>query len=608
MNGDAGLVGCLVERLTNKVRPLRPQEFICHVTVCMFNYQLSIVQYLTSPRQLPHRTGTPTQDFSQDEIVCITRATLVKISATSFRLVLDALLALLEDAARPPGKTINSHPPHVLLSELYVLELLADCCASNWYRVASGEASSNDNNSRSNNRPPNSKSNEKSKDEANSPPGSPAPEPSLSPAQRAAFPRPRALDNEQVHRLFDVLKVLFEPIPDNYSLPAKAILDDSSAKHVTTPGAEDMARTPLSASSNEPPETRNLLQAHAGAIEASIKLIMEYVTASSWAGAFDLFRNVMYTARNQMPSQNGAVPTAATAEEERAALVMMRLVSFFWADGHKLSLVVQEFCASFLHFRKAFQNTIAVVVPQIITRWLDRYPGEFVQLHSTTATAMMMGGSGAGSGSNAKRRENAPDTLFDMSLTIGDHARRKALLYPMQMTLLFLQPDVFEVASNMRDAKGSGIAKKVQFLDGLRKALRNRNEQAAYCLVLLLRAARHFDAESDSALMSYAMDVQDEVRDAVFRRITPGTEGVVLYEQDILTAAFVSLTHLNFDHAVESLAVSCLSSSAPHSFRIAVIQACAHFARLEGGDSAFYQPLFRAASSFVQGQLQVGPT
>ncbi|KAK4144136.1 uncharacterized protein C8A04DRAFT_11820 [Dichotomopilus funicola] len=545
MNGDAGLVGCLVERLTNK---------------------------------LPHRTGAPTQEFSQDEIVCITRATLVKISANSIRLVFDALLALLEDAVRPHGKTINSHPPHVLLSELYVLELLADCCASNWYR---------------------------SKDETNKTPGSPAPEPALSSAQRAAFPRPRALANEQVHRLFDVLKVLFEPIPDNYSLPAKAILDDSSAKHVATPGAEDMARTPLSASSNEPAETRNLLQAHAGAIEASIKLIMEYVTASSWAGAFDLFRNVMYTARNHMPPQNGAIPTAATAEEERAALVMMRLVSFFWADGHKLSLVVQEFCSSFLHFRKAFQNTIAVVVPQIITRWLDRHPGEFVQLHSTAATAIMGGsGTGSGTGSSAKRRENAPDTLFDMSLTIGDQGRRKTLLYPMQMTLLFLQPDVFEVASNMRDAKGSGIAKKVQFLDGLRKALRNRNEQAAYCLVLLLRAARHFDAESDSALMSYAMDVQDEVRDAVFRRITPGTEGVVLYEQDILTAAFVSLTHLNFDYAVDSLAVSCLSSSAPHSFRIAVIQACAHFARLEGGDSALYQPLFRAASSFVQGQLQ----
>ena len=387
--------------------------------------------------------------------------------------------------------------------------------------------------------------------------------------------------------MFEVIKVLFEPIPDGYTLPTKAILDDSSAKHITTPPSEEPTRTPLSTSSSEPPETRNLLQTHANAIEAHIKLIVEYVTASSWPAAFDFFRNVMYTARNNMPAQGAPIPNANAAEEERAALIMLRLVSYFWVDNQKLSLVIQEFCSSFLHFRKSFQNTIAVVLPQIITRWLDRYPAEFVQMHSVH---------------NARRRETAPDTLFDMTLTIGDNGRRKALLYPMQMTLLFLQPDVFEVASNMRDSKGAGMAKKVQFLDGLRKALRNRNEQAAYCMVLLLRAARHFDAESDSALLSYAMDVQDEVKDAVFRRFTPGAEGTV-FDQDIMTAAFVSLSHLNFESCVESLAVSCLASSSPQSFKIAVIQACAHFARL--GSSQQYQPLFTVASAFIQGQLQV---
>ncbi len=511
-------------------------------------------------RQLPHRTGTSTQDLSQDDIVSITRATLVKISASSISFILDALLSLIEDLARP-YKAVLSHPPHVLLSELYVLELIADCCASNWYRT----------------RAPADRSTP-----------SPVPDGPLSPAQRAAFPPPEALSDVQLPRIFELIKLLFEPIPDGYALPAKAILDDSSAKHITAPSLEEPTRTPLSTASSDPSETRGILQAHAHAIEAHIKLIMEYMTASTWPVTFDFFRTIMYSARNNVPAQGPQLPNAASVEEERAALLMMRLVSFFWLDSQKLSLIIQEFCSSFLHFRKSFQNTIAVVMPQMITRWLDRYPAEFVQLHSMH--------------NNPKRRETAPDTLFDMSLTIGDSGRHKALLYPMQMTLLFLQPDVFEVASNMRESKGAGMAKKVQFLDGLRKALRNRNEQATYCLVLLLRAARHFDAESDSALMSYAMDVQDEVRDAVFRRVAPGAEGA-LYEQDIMTAAFVSLTHLNFEHSVGSLAVSCLSSSAPQSFKIAVIQACAHFARV--GSSQKYQPLFTTASAFIQAQLQV---
>ncbi|GAB1313117.1 Ras GTPase activating protein ira2 [Madurella fahalii] len=524
MNGDAGLVGCLVERLTTR---------------------------------LPHRTGTPTQDLSQDDIVSITRATLVKLSASSIGPILDALLSLHEELARP-YKSVLSHPPHVLLSELYVLELIADCLASNWFRLK-GNA-----------------------DKFSSSPVSDGP---LSPSQRAAFYPPEALTDVQLARIFEVIKLLFEPIPDGYTLPAKAILDDSLAKHITTPPSDEPTRTPLSTSSNEPVETRSLLQTHAATIEAHMKLIVEYVTASSWSDAFDFFRNIIYASRVSVP-QGNPIPNVTVAEDERAALVMLRLVSFFWVDGQKLGVVIQEFCSSFLHFRKSFQNTIAVVMPQIVTRWLDRHPDEFVQLHSLH---------------NQKRRDLAPDTLFDMTQTVGDNGRRKALLFPMQMTLLFLQPDVFEVASNLREAKGVGMVKKVQFLDGLRKALRNRNEQAAYCLVLLLRAARHFDAESDSALISYAMDVQDEVKDAVFRRFPPGTENV-LFEQDIMTAAFVSLSHLNFETCVDSLAPACLAPSAPHSFKIAIIQACAHFARL--GNREKYQPLFTAVSAFIQGQLQ----
>ncbi|KAK4662632.1 Ras GTPase activating protein ira2 [Podospora pseudopauciseta] len=534
MNGDA-LVGSLVERLSSR---------------------------------LPHRTGSPTSDFAQDEVVLKTRSTLVNLSALgSIALVLDALLTVLKEQAQP-FRALLSHPPHIILSELYILELIADCCASHWYGSQNGPITSSSDGSRSGTSSPTL-----------------AGEGPLSPAQRATFYPPESLNESLLARVFEAIKVLFEPIPENYILPAKTILDDTSAKHITLPTPEEPTRTPLSTPSSEPPETSRLLGAQAAAIEAHIKLIVEYVTASSWPKAFEYFRNVIYAVRANAPPQGTPIPNAAAAEEERSALIMLRLVSFFWVDAQKLSLVIQEFCSSFLHFRKSFQNTVAVVTPLLITRWLDRYPEEFIAIHSIQ-----------------KRRENAPDTLFDMTQTVVDNGRRRAVLYPMQMTLLFLLPDVFEVASNMREAKSGGMAKKVQFLEGLRKALRNRNEQAAYCLVLLLRAARHFDAESDSALVSYAMDVQDEVRDAVFRRFPPGSgEGGGMFEQDVMTAAFVSLSHLNFESCVDSLALACLAPSAPHSFKITVIQACAYFARLE--ERGRYQPLFSAASAFIQGQL-----
>ncbi|KAK4190313.1 neurofibromin [Podospora australis] len=538
MNGDAGLVGCLVDRLTTR---------------------------------LPHRTGTPNQDLSQDDIVNITRATLVSISASSISLVLDALLGLLEDLARP-HKGLITHPPHVLLSELYVLELIADCCAGHWYKLRNGA------DVKSTTLPsiPTATATTPNPTSASVGP--------LSPSQRATFHPPEPLNEALLARMFESIKVLFEPIPEGYILPSKTILDDSSAKHIALPAHEEPTRTPLSTNSSEPPETSRLLQAQAPTIEAHIKMIVEYVTASSWPRAFEFFRTVIYNARLNSATQGAPVPIATAADEERAALVMLRLTSFFWVDLQKLNQVITEFCSSFLHFRKSFQNTVAVVMPQLITRWLDRYPAEFVAMHSMQ-----------------KRRENAPDTLFDMTQTVVDNGRRKAVLFPMQISLLFLLPDVFEVASNMREAKSGSMTKKVQFLEGLRKALRNRNEQATYCLVLLLRAARHFDADSDSALLSYAMDVQDEIKDAVFRRFPPGGEAI-LFDQDIMTAAFVSLSHLNFDSCVDSLAQTCLVPSAPQNFKISVIQACAYFARL--GDNRRYRRLFTAASAFIQNQLQ----
>ncbi len=277
--------------------------------------------------QLPHRTGTQAHELRQDDVAVITRGTLVKLSASSVALVLESLLTLLEDLARP-YKNVVSHPPHVLLSELYALELIADCCASHWRTYGAGSQDGQ--------------------------------EADLSSRQRAQLPAPERLDDVLVSRIFEVIKLLFEPIPEGYMLPAKTILDESSSKRVAAQVLDESARTPVSSPSEEQIETSRLLRTHAAAVDSHVTTIVEYVTASSWSAAFDYFRNVIYTARAPAPPQGSPVSTAA-AEEERACLVILRLVSSFWVDSPKLTAVIQEFCSSFLHFRKSFQNTMAIV-------------------------------------------------------------------------------------------------------------------------------------------------------------------------------------------------------------------------------------------------------
>lgn len=510
------------------------------------------------PVQLPHRTGTTVQDLFQDEIVLITRATLLKISVPSIGVVFDALVSLLEDLSRPyrPG-TAAAHPPHVLNSEFYIINLIADCCSSHWN---GGPVDLEDGELAIGLRPPKSRQ-----------------------------PPNQSLDTRLVNRVFDILKIYTRPLPDGFSLSTQTLLD----RHHTV---QDFGKDTLEPPNTDTPlESQALYDSQVEVIERYTRTICEFVVASSWPGAFEYLRKVIYVIRTTTSAQNSTVQTSAAIEDERTALVLLRMIGCFWVDAHKLGLLIQEVCSSYLHFRRHFQDVIAVVTPLLVTRWLDRHPEEFVKLHTSH-----------------KRLDGGPDTLFDMTQTVvhdngrsesvADGVRRRLLQYPLQTTLLFLLPDVFEVASNLREAKSGSMSKKVAFLDGLRKALRNRNEQAAYCLVMLLRAARHFDLESDSAFMSYALDVQDEVRDAVFRRSTSGPDSC-LFEQEIMTAAFVSLTDLNYDGCIESLAPSCLAPAAPLGFKVALIQASTHFASLEDPDR--YKELYRIAVDFVLAQLHV---
>ena len=224
----------------------------------------------------------------------------------------------------------------------------------------------------------------------------------------------------------------------------------------------------------------------------------------------------------------------------------------------------------------------------LIMRWIERKPEEFIDLHTMH-----------------QRLDGGAETLFDMTSAMADGGRRKSFILPFQTSLLFLLPDVFEVASNMRELKSSNISKKVSFLDTLRKTLRNRNEAAIYCMTTILRVARHFTLDSDAAILSYALDVHEEVREAVFRRHVPGMDSTNL-DNGLMTAAFVSLAHLDFEICVNNLAPLCLAVNAPSEFKIAALSACSHFARQSNAGD--YDALYAKAAGFIRVHLKVCST
>jgi neurofibromin 1 len=491
--------------------------------------------------------------------------------------VIETLVQLLEELSKPYKGTLT-HPIHILHSELYIIELVAECCSTHWasintYPSAVGEGQNSD-----------------SEDTASEDGSKNAhPEANYNRGRRASRNKllerdvpPDPLDDALIRRLIDVLKLFSKPLSDNYVLPAANILDDVFKGAVTRDTTTSSDNITAASGTSNGNEVSRLLQENSDVIEGYIRSIVEYVSFSNWSRVLEYVKVALRTSH---PVTGSTVPSTPAADEDRNALITLRFISSLWVDSRKLSVVIQELCGSFLHLRKAYQTTVAIVLPLLINRWLERNPEEFIDLHTMH-----------------KRLDGGAETLFDMSNTMFDSGRRKALLFPFQTSLLFLLPDVFEVASNMRDVKSSSISKKVSFLEMLRKTLRNRNETAIYCLTSVLRVARHFTLDSDAALLSYALDVQEEVREAVFRRHSVGMDASVI-DSSLMTATFVSLAHLNFETCVDNLAPVCLASSSPKDFKIAVILACSHFARQSNAED--YQPLFIKVSEFVRSQLKV---
>ena len=507
----------------------------------------------------------------------LTRATLVGVSTSCIGVVIETLVQLLEELSRP-YKGILAHPIHILHSELYVIELVSECCSTHWASVNTHPGAVGEDAPDSDSEDSNSENGSKN-----------APEPTYNRGRRASRNKllerdvpPDPLDDGLIRRLIDILKLFSKPLSDSYVLPAANILDDVFKGVVTRDTSSSSDNTTAASGSLNGNEVSKLLQENSEVIDAYIRGIVEYVSFSNWSRVLEYVKVALRTSH---PVTGSTVQSNVVADDDRNALITLRFISSLWVDSRKLSVVIQELCGSFLHLRKAYQTTVAIVLPLLINRWLERNPEEFIDLHTMH-----------------KRLDGGAETLFDMSNTMFDGGKRKALLYPFQTSLLFLLPDVFEVASNMRDVKSSSMSKKVSFLEMLRKTLRNRNETAIYCLTSVLRVARHFTLDSDAALLSYALDVQEEVREAVFRRHAVGADASVI-DSSLMTAAFVSLAHLNFEACVANLAPICLAPSSPQDFKIAVISACSHFARQSNAED--YQPLFSKASEFLRSQLKV---
>ena len=539
--------------------------------------------------QLPHRTGSSSELLEQDELVSQIRATLIGISTTRLSTVIESVLSVLEELINQYLDIDADPPPHVRSSETYLIALLAQCCCANWDHTnkSSPDAPRRDDENGVSRSPPFAF--DPYKQAAQSLPTGDAQKRTT---LKRRDNRPRPLDDILVGRVLEALKEFLAPFPEHYTLPGATILGESAYPAAKLPSSQDNERASSAVSSRTYSSYDEVEDT-----DVHCRVIVEFLSASNWVMIFEHLRRSLRALQVPIVQQANSAPNSAAVEHDHDALVILRFVAFFWVDARALRFVLSEIATCFYNLRKPLQNTLALVLTTLIMRWIEQKPEEFTDLHATHT-----------------KLDNGVDRLFDIANSMIDNGRWRSVLYPFQISLLFLIPDVFDVATSMPTVgrymdnsalpkAGSPILKKVAFLESLRKALRNRNSAAAYSLVLLLRTARHFDMDaSDSALLSYALDVQDDIREALFRKPASIKEPAV-FDDGLMTAALVTLATLNFK-TFETLVVPlCFTPVATNDYRTALLSACTYLAKAP--DYSCYIPVLKRVALLVRSHLKV---
>ncbi|KAF3935966.1 Neurofibromin [Dactylella cylindrospora] len=300
-------------------------------------------------------------------------------------------------------------------------------------------------------------------------------------------------------------------------------------------------------------------------LDKAVYSVIEYISASNWPLVFQTLQRVLKQLRH-----------ASSDDYDANGL---QLLAHVWISSKQLTAILSEICAAFYHLKKPYQQLIAQLLPEAILKWIDTHPHEFVNLHL-----------------GQRRLEGGAEVLFDIANNMADTVKKRIVFWPLQTALLLLVPEVF-LASMLGETNRNVNAKRVLFLENLRKTLRLQRsaDTAASCLVTICRAASYFNADSESAVLSFALDVQNEMKEEIFKR--KFDEDTAL-DRDIMVKAFVSLCHLSKDQVVDNLLPRLLDRSSHLSYKVVVFSGAAIIASQDRTNS--FLSLYQAISPDVR--------
>uniref|UniRef100_A0AAQ5X9J3 Neurofibromin n=1 Tax=Amphiprion ocellaris TaxID=80972 RepID=A0AAQ5X9J3_AMPOC len=237
----------------------------------------------------------------------------------------------------------------------------------------------------------------------------------------------------------------------------------------------------------------------------------------------------------------------------------IELMQYISVDCSKLKRLLQETVLKFRALKKPAQLSVINSLEKAFWNWVENYPDEFTMLYQRPQADMA----------------EAAEKLFDLVDSFAESAKRKAAVWPLQIILLILCPEITHTIS--KDTVDDSKANKKLFLDSLRKALAGQGsskqltESAAIACVKLCKASTYINWEDHSTIFLLVQSIVMDLKALLFNPAKPFWRGTGSQNADVelMMDCFVSCFRIN-PHNNQHFKV-CLASSSPSTFHFVLV-------------------------------------
>ncbi|KAH9267815.1 hypothetical protein BASA83_009754 [Batrachochytrium salamandrivorans] len=299
-------------------------------------------------------------------------------------------------------------------------------------------------------------------------------------------------------------------------------------------------------------------------LEYTASLIIYYLSASNWGIILARIKTKIASFYHY-PSGASSLMSHVSSSKGDAVdinLADLRMLECCHFDIGRLSTALAEITPHLKIFHKKTMAVAVVGIRKAIWNWIEAFPLEFASLCH-----------------DRKNLDGHPEVLFDFLHVNADSSRKKNLYWPTQTMLLLLSAEDLFLYTNA-GSSGASLAKKIQFLESLKKTIKNNKgyDSAVLCYTDLCKAAT-FASKSDGASLriligSFETELKEKLFDPL-RPISLSTEDSGTIDESLLSDCLTSLFKLNPLNTLRNVYPVLVEPGVPPLYRMLFMKSCA---------------------------------